>query len=204
VDVRGRPMNRKSRKERERMFVRMGGEALKDHAILPGSVEGRWQIGRPGSGFYRAEIIVTYCNSLIVHGDVELVNFSSYSGPGGARGVVRWVAKSSPDYLATKAARGTGRCVAYCWDPDVALDDAGDRIEYAGKDPESCPEGWIEDWKAVCRAISRGDHQHEVQQLIYEKTGDCELVDIGTCESPAVMWAWLVVGKLHELLGGEE
>lgn len=193
-------MSRIDRRARETQFVRMGEESLKDHEILPGSVDGRWQVGKPGTGIYRAEVIVTFCNSLIVHGDVDLVNFFSYSGPGGARGVVRWVAESSLDYLTAKAARGTGQQVARCYDPDVALDDAYYQIECAKEDPESYEESWVESWQKVVNAISRGDHETEVQRLIYDETGDAELCDVGRCPAPRVIWAWLLVKKLHELL----
>jgi len=211
-------MKRETRRERESRIRTMAEESLKDHVILPGSVEGRWQVGRANrSSIYRVEVIVTYCNSLIIHGDLELVNFYSYCGEGGLRGPVRWVAESSSDYLASKASRGTGSEVAWSYEPEVALDDVMSYAEEGEKNPEDYrtfkdpdypnlpPETWAERWRQIAEQIADGQHEHAVAQLIYDKIEDAEYCDsVGKCPSMRVLWAREVVRKLHSLLEQEE
>jgi len=198
-------MKRLDRRDREKQHVLMASESLKDHVVLPGSVDGRWQIGKPnGSSVFRAEIIVTFCNSLIIHGDVDLVCFRSYHGPGGPLAVLGWVAGGSSDYMTQKASMGTGSSVAREYDAEVALDDVLDHIEQGQENPEDHPANWLEVWKEVEVRIRRGDPEMYIQQAIYDGLGDAELVGVGDCTSSRVLWGWLLVKKLHSLMGGDD
>jgi hypothetical protein len=211
---------RQDRKAREKMLAEMAKDSFKDHVILqhpdPEDKLPRWQIGKAnGSSVYRAEVIITYQGGVIIHGDIDLVHFQAYHGPGGARGIIRWVAESNLDYLTTKAAIGTGS-VAWCYDPDVALDDALSYAEEGEKNPEDYrtfkdpdypslpPETWAQRWRQVAERVADGDHEHAVAQLIYDKIEDAEYCDIGKCPAPRVVWAWHMARKLHELLEAEE
>jgi hypothetical protein len=212
---------RQDRKAREKMLAGLARDSLKNHVILqrpnPEDKLPRWQIGQAnGSSIYRAEVIITYQGGVIVHGDIDLVHFQAYHGPGGARGIIQWVAESNLNYLTSKAAIGTGSAVAWCYDPDVALDDALSYAEEGEKNPEDYrtfkdrdypnepDETWSQRWRQIAERIEDGDHEHAVAQLVYDKIEDSEYCDIGKCPAPRVAWAWRMARKLHELLEAEE
>lgn len=198
-------MERQTRREREAMYARRAEAAFKDHMLLGGGEgddgEGRerWLFGRLNCSIYRAELIVTWWKGLIVHGDVDLVHFKGYSGEGGPRGTLRWVAEGGLDYMAGKASLGTGREAAREWVPEVALDDA---LCHAAE--EDRPASWKDSWEQVAAAVSDGATSHDAAALIYGLTGDAEHCDIGQCPSARVIWAWLLAKKLHQVLGTEE
>lgn len=202
---------RQDRKSREQQFAEMAKDSFKDHLILQASEEPypRWLVGRPnGSSVYKAEVIMTYDRSLIVHGDIDIVNFYGYSERQG-RGIVEWVAKSGADYLASKASRGTGVEVAWCYDPEVAYDDALSYAEEGEKNPEDyrgfldedgVEESWSQRWMRVAGIIEHGASQEEAAAAVYDLIEDSEYCDIGKCVAPRVLWAKALVLKLHELL----
>jgi hypothetical protein len=205
------------RKTREKQFEDMAKDSFKDHVILqrpnPEDKLPRWQIGKPdGCSIYRAEVIITYQGGVIIHGDIDLVYFQAYHGPGEARGIITWVAESGLSYLTTKASIGTGEAVAWCYDPDVALDDALSYAEEGEKNPEDYrgfsrddpEETWSKRWRQVAERIENGDHEHDVARAVYELIEDSEYCNIGKCPAPRVVWAWHMVKKLHALLRAEE
>lgn len=201
-------MERKDRQQREKDFLVIGEHSLRQHEIR--KTESRpdgpfmWLVGKPGSSFYQATVVVAYDGSVIIHGDVNIVCFQSYRGLGGALEAIRWVALSDLSYLEAKAAVGTGQEVAYDYCDEVALDDVLDHIEQLEKeredsDPES--EKQIASWRLVEGSICDGDHEIEVRELVYEELNDPELaVHIGTVTSARVVWGWMIVRKLNELL----
>ena len=202
-------MNRITRKQREEQFAEMAKESFKDHVILASHETPylRWLVGRPnGSSVYQAEVLLTHRGSVIVYGDVDLVCFASYDAH--HAGAVGWIATSNLDYLTSKAAMGTGREVAECWDPEVALDDAW---SYSEEDPDDYndvhdPEdrdeklSWKQGWEKIAEMISNGRSQEKVQESIYDMTDDSEYCGIGICPSPRVIWAYHLVRRLHSLI----
>jgi len=200
-----------NRRQRELQFAELAEESFKDHVILVHHKEPylRYLVGNPnGSSVYKAEVLLTCDNCVIVHGDVDLVCFHRYSGvPDGAIG---WIARSNIDYLTTKVSRGTGVEVAECWDSAVALDDAlqytEDGSEYRDvydPDPDDAdPEliSWKAGWEKIAEGIVNGASEQEIAECIYNMTHDSDYCGIGICPSPRVIWAYHLVKKLHALL----
>ena len=190
------------RKSERRMF-----EGVEEAFVEPFM----WLVGKPGSSFYQATVVVSYDGAVIVHGDVDIVCFQSYRGPGRAEGAIRWVALSSLDYLQSKAAIGTGREVTHDYCPEVALDDVLWQIEELEKELADEDEDdpfvskQIASWRKVEEAIRDGQHDSEVRELVYDELEDPELAgSIGDVPSARVIWAWMIVRKLHELIDSKE
>lgn len=213
-------MKRWDRKAYESHLRELGNRSLATHVIRKAYESGdRWIVGTGnGSSCYRAEIIVTYDRSVIVHGDVDIVCFQSYHGSPGARSVVAWLASATGSYLMEKATIGTGREVAHSWDAEVALDDAMWHLEQAQKDsligtPEANEPDFevdeyakrdIDLWTRVVVRLEHGEGEQGINQFIYDESGDSELTGIGDVISPRVVWAHMLVQKLQELLEAQE
>jgi len=203
-------MKHQDRMQREKTFLSLSESSLNEHQIQKTERRGdepfMWLVGAPGSCFYQATVVVSYDGAVIVHGDIDIVCFQAYRGPGGPVGAVRWVALSGLDYLQEKASIGTGREVAHDYCEEVALDDVLWQIkELKEQVDEEAVDGEIEKqiagWRDVEQAIRDGKHEHYVREIAYEELGDPEIPSsIGDVPSARVIWAWMIVCKLHKLI----
>lgn len=195
----------------------MAKRSFARHQILrytPGpGFEGSWLVGEPHCSIFRAQVIVTYDCSIIVHGDIDVVCFQRYhGGPNTSPAeVIAWMATSSIDYVTEKANIGTGREVTEDYDAGVALDNVLWHIREAEKEAapdEDDENGNLDEyavrdlalWNSVKERLEDGDSKEEIRQYIYDETHDADLTNIGEVTSARVIWAWMMVRKLHELL----
>lgn len=104
---------------------KLAEDAFKNHQIRS-SGDGRWTIqahkdGR-WDGIYWTEIVNLDGGGLLVHGDISTCLFKYYSGDKHATSRIRWIARSSIDYLKQKCSIGMDdSSVCRTFDDDVAL-----------------------------------------------------------------------------------
>lgn len=185
-----------SKKQRLDEFLEHARKALEKHEVLSKMScpkgGGWWTVGRPGSSTYWVVVVVTPDNSLIVHGDVDIVCFSRYHVPGATcLDVLNWIADKDLRSATSKASVGTGRSACYEVDAEVAAFEARALIS-----------SYPEHADTLERAASRFEDEDvdRVREYVYEQTGDPDLADLGRVPSHRVMWAWAICRKLQELL----
>lgn len=206
---------------RERL-KRQAKRAFETHEITEDNltawrIQKRYKDGRGWSSTHEARIAVLG-PYLVVVGDIDTVAFAY--GSGGPLDVVQWIGlHQSIDYLAQKAAIGTGREVVEVWDYDVATDQVDAWL--ADCDNEDCD-------KTPCAECAEAEpgYAHECEECALSRCDSCkrllesrsEISDEGAhafyssleyewleCQpgmvtAPRVFYAWAAVARLWQLL----
>lgn len=175
-------------------------QCLKNHKITE-TGSNYWIIGEPGTLIFKAQILISYDRSLIVYGDIRPVIFSRFCGGPGNDLVVRWIATSGLHYIAEKAHIGMGYEGCEVYEPSVALDAA---LAYKKEAHEDTDDDRLRAWEEIIEEIPCEDAD-EIRKRVYEATQDFEIAAaIGMVPSPRVIWGWLMIQKLHQLLESEK
>lgn len=179
--------------------------SLQDLRILHrwqcGQRGGMMVIGKPnGSSVYRCEITLTPSGHLILTGDLDTVCWARFSGESLERAIT-WIGREQFSmYCSEKASIGMGHKLEK-YVPEIALMDVEDNIENARSDEN---EEAVEIWEEIREMITEYDENiEEIRQAIYDKTGDCEAVDIGMAPSPTLIWGWGYLRNVRRLLESE-
>lgn len=192
-------MSRTPRARRAADLRRRYDNNLKDHVILSRHVadEGHasFAVGRPGDSAFMAEVALLSFGTVLVHGDVDTVIFARCSYKGW-RQKLSWLADTNYDYAEEKAAIGSGCSgMARCVETAIAVSDIAYHRRQLDLDKETAREA---------RDLCLDGDVHSANSLIYEKTGDFEICDLGQCTAPRVFMAQAVLSKLNALLIAEE
>ena len=153
-------------------------------------------VGRPaGDSFFLAEVALLSFGTVLVHGDVDTVVFARCSYKSW-RQKLSWLSDWNYDYAEEKAAIGSGKSsMARCIEPELAVSD----IAYYRR------QLYMD--KATARAATDlcldGDVE-SAKRLLYDRTGEAEICDLGSCTDPRVFSALAILAKLSELLRIEE
>jgi len=212
-----------ARRARDTKLIAEVQEVFKDHTIHS-ETNARWTIarhyedGHMKSDFW-VEIVVLGGGSLLIHGDIGPIIFSSYSGsidrPLNPLNVVRWVGCKSgvSYYLQGKARIGEGcpTCsTADCFKSEIARLECDDQLKEA---IEHCAFTWIEDGEGL--SIPQ---PWEAQLVNKTLVGDTALTDAESSMSeeepiPATVDGYLchlgftaetLTEKVHEVIDNDE
>ena len=155
----------------------------------------RWLIGREGDSVYLADIICTFPNSIVVTGDIDLVQFS-YGPPNPVARILWMGAHNDIDYyVAQKASIGSGHHTAYCWDADVAKAHLDDLI--ANSETEAEKTAYLE----LAEELPHLGSEDLFHQRASELQIDLEAIErAGVVTAPCVYYAHAALQKLCELI----
>ena len=152
-------------------------------------------IKRPGRCEFWAEIVCASASSLIVHGDYDLCGFRGWSGKGGWRGVLEWVARSNIGYLQEKSSALTSNDYVRDFCRDQAKADLEGYVE---------DEYMTEEVKEEALRLLDCDNPFKAREYVYDETNDAELCGFGEVVADRVVFAHVAAQKLLELLEERE
>lgn len=174
---------------------RLATDAYEAHHLVEASANS-WLIARPKSCWYLTRIICTE-GAVILTGDGP--NLILRGGPSDAHARLRWLAKASPAYIASKAVAGPQAPLrlGYTWTVEDAIEDM--RAQRANVDIDD--EALLKAWTAALAAVDEDSSCHDIWSAIALHLGYDELeAHYGERVDPAVFYAQAAVRRLLALL----
>lgn len=174
--------------------VKRSDESLAEHIILTRGPGERIVVGKPDRSEYRCTLMLAQ-SYLVLVGDLDTMVWA-HCPYAKIEQAISWMSTEDVGYyVLQKAQIGMGSVGCESYIPEVALQQAMDMAADESENENG------KKWSSIVDYIQESDHNNNsLDAMVYETFDDCEMLGMGMCPSPRLLWAWSIVRKANELL----